>query len=294
MVTAYATIETAVEAMRRGAWDYLPKPFTPAQIRHLVEKAKAQRATSAKLVGLEDRLQSGGARDRSRFGRAGDARGAGDRQPGRAGGRVGAVPRARAAPARACSPARSTPRASGAIGPSSPSTARRCPRSCWRASCSATPSGAFTGAVRDQPGRVEAAEGGTLFLDEIGELPAEPAGQAAALPAGTQFERVGETRTRKADVRVVAATNRDLEADVKPAASARTCFFRLNVIEVSRAAAARAPRGHPPAGAPLPGVLRAGGGAHAAVASRPRPRPRSRATRGRATSASCATPSSGR
>src|SRR3982751_670334 len=58
VVTAYATVETAVEAIRRGAWDYLPKPFTPAQIGHLVEKAKAQRATSAKLVDLEDRLQS--------------------------------------------------------------------------------------------------------------------------------------------------------------------------------------------------------------------------------------------
>jgi CheY-like chemotaxis protein len=58
VVTAYATIETAVEAIRRGAWDYLPKPFTPAQIGHLVEKAKAQRATSAKLVDLQDRLQS--------------------------------------------------------------------------------------------------------------------------------------------------------------------------------------------------------------------------------------------
>ena len=58
VVTAYATIETAVEAIRRGAWDYLPKPFTPAQIGHLVERAKTQRAASAKLADLQDRLQS--------------------------------------------------------------------------------------------------------------------------------------------------------------------------------------------------------------------------------------------
>ena len=75
--------------------------------------------------------------------------------------------------------------------------------------------GSFTGAVRDQAGRVEAAEGGTLFLDEVGEI--SPALQAKLLRflQEKQFERIGENRTRQADVRVVAATNRDLEADVR-------------------------------------------------------------------------------
>jgi len=58
VVTAYATVETAVEAIRRGAWDYLPKPFTPAQIRHLIEKADVQRSLSVRMASLEDRLQS--------------------------------------------------------------------------------------------------------------------------------------------------------------------------------------------------------------------------------------------
>ena len=92
--------------------------------------------------------------------------------------------------------------------------------------------GAFTGAVRDQPGRVEAAEGGTLFLDEVAEI--TPGLQAKLLRflQEKQFERLGETRTRTADVRVVAATNRDLEADVKSGHFREDLLFRLNVIEI--------------------------------------------------------------
>jgi NtrC-family two-component system response regulator AlgB len=92
--------------------------------------------------------------------------------------------------------------------------------------------GAFTGAVRDQPGRVEVAQGGTLFLDEIGDLPASLQAKLLRFLQEKRFERVGETRTRKADVRVVAATNRDLEADVRSGRFREDLLFRLNVIEV--------------------------------------------------------------
>jgi len=92
--------------------------------------------------------------------------------------------------------------------------------------------GAFTGAVRDQAGRVEAAQNGTLFLDEIGEI--SPGLQAKLLRflQDKEFERVGETLTRRADVRVVAATNRDLESDVKNGRFREDLLYRLNVIEL--------------------------------------------------------------
>jgi NtrC-family two-component system response regulator AlgB len=92
--------------------------------------------------------------------------------------------------------------------------------------------GAFTGAIRDQAGRVEMAQAGTLFLDEIGEI--SPGLQAKLLRflQERRFERVGENKTRHVDVRVLAATNRNLEADVQSGRFREDLLYRLNVIEV--------------------------------------------------------------
>lgn len=92
--------------------------------------------------------------------------------------------------------------------------------------------GAFTGALRDRIGRFELADGGTLFLDEIGEIPLDLQSKLLRVLQEGQFERVGEERTRKVDVRIIAATNRDLRQEARAKRFREDLYFRLNVFPI--------------------------------------------------------------
>jgi len=232
IITAYATFDTAVEAIKRGAVDYLPKPFTPVQIGHVVEKVVSRRAIVRRVADLESKLaQEVPEADLSTESPAMRAvldtltRAAASDAPvllrGESGTGKGVLARALHA---------QSPRSNA------PFVTVNCPTLSDELLASELfghVKGAFTGAVRDQAGRVELAEGGTLFLDEIGEI--SPGLQAKLLRflQEHQFERVGENHTRRANVRLVAATNRILEEDLKSGRFREDLLFRINVVEVS-------------------------------------------------------------
>ncbi len=231
VVTAYATIETAVEAMRRGAWDYLPKPFTPAQIRHTLDRILKQHSLMVRAADLESQLTAE-TPDILLASAAPSVRGVLD-----------IVARAAQSDAAVLFRGESGT-GKGVLARALHKQSKRRERPFVLVNCPTLSEdllaselfghakGAFTGAIRDQVGRVEAAEGGTLFLDEIGEMPANLQAKLLRFLQEKQFERIGETRTRQADVRVVAATNRDLDADVRNGTFREDLLYRLNVVEV--------------------------------------------------------------
>ena len=153
--------------------------------------------------------------------------------------------------------------------------------------------GSFTGAVRKQTGKFVAADGGTIFLDEIGDMSARTQAKVLRVLQSGEVEPVGAEKTIRVDVRVVAATNRDLEEEIRRGPLPRGPLLPPERHAGAHAAAARAARGHAAPGRVLRAPLRRGEQLPAASASRRRRWRISRRCPGRATCASCATWSSG-
>ena len=153
--------------------------------------------------------------------------------------------------------------------------------------------GAFTGAIKDKPGRLEAADGGTVFLDEIADLSSRRCKPSSCASCRSRASSASAASARSTSTsRIIAASNRDLRSEVAAHRFREDLFYRLNVITLRGAAAARAPRGHPAARAMAARPSPACATRMPTAACRPERPPRSRTIDGRATCASCATRSS--
>jgi NtrC-family two-component system response regulator AlgB len=231
VITVYASIDTAVEAMRRGATDYIPKPFTPAQIKLAVRKVFEMRTLEQRLAALQEDL--------------------GREHPEVDFSSTSPLMRKAVSLARQVASSEATILLRGESGTGKTVLARAIHSWSLRAgkpigvvSCPSFSAelleselfghvrGAFTGALRDNPGRLAACQGGTLFLDEISDLPFSLQPKLLRFVQDKEYERVGDSLTRKADVRLIAATNIDLENAVKEGRFREDLFFRINVIQI--------------------------------------------------------------
>ncbi|HET6488869.1 MAG TPA: sigma-54 dependent transcriptional regulator [Syntrophales bacterium] len=231
VITAYASIDTAVEAVKRGATDYIPKPFTPAQVKLVVQRLAEMRSLEQRVASLQADLQ--------RINPEVDLT---TESP--------AMQRAIEL-ARQVAPADAIVLLTGENGTGKSVLARaihgwskRANKPFAEISCPSLSGelleselfghvkGAFTGAVRDHSGRIAMCEGGTLFLDEIGDLPLSVQPKLLRFIQEREYERLGDHVTRKADVRLIAATNMNLEEAVRDHRFREDLYYRLNVIQI--------------------------------------------------------------
>ena len=228
-MTAYGTVETAVEAMRKGAYDFLTKPIKPAELKALVQKALEKQVLLLENRNLRRRL-----RDKYTLGKI---VGRGERMQS-----VFSV-------LEQVAPTRATVLIEGESGTGKELVANavhefspRVDKPFIKVSCAALSEnlleselfgherGAFTGAFSQRRGRFELADKGSIFLDEIGDMNLATQMKLLRVLQEREFERVGGNRTIQVDVRVIAATHRNLREEVAKGTFRQDLFFRLNLI----------------------------------------------------------------
>ncbi len=236
MLTAHGTVDNAVEALKTGAFDYLTKPFDQNEVRVIVRKALRTRELASTEASRQEGSPAKETGIPTRF------------------GIIGQSPPILELYAilQKVADTPTTVLVTGESGTGKELVARalhenssRRDKPFIKVNCAAIPKdlmeaelfgherGAFTGAIASKPGRFELASGGTLFLDEIGELPSDMQVKLLRVLQESEFERVGGIKTLQVDVRLVAATNRDLKKEIASGGFREDLFYRLNVVPIA-------------------------------------------------------------
>jgi DNA-binding NtrC family response regulator len=229
LVTAYGSIERAVQAMREGAYDFIPKPFEPDHMALVVEKALDREKLRREVEILSEEVSE---RHHLVLGKSAKMNQAVDAANKAAGSKatvllLGESGTGKELLARAIH--------NWSERSDKPFVAINCvglSRELLESDLFGHEKGAFTGAHQLKKGKLELADGGTVFLDEVGDITSELQTKLLRFLQEREFERVGGTKPIRVDVRIIAATNRDLDGDVKQGRFREDLYYRLNVVPV--------------------------------------------------------------
>ncbi len=231
LMTAHGTIDSAVDAIKKGAFDYLQKPFEYTELRHFIDKVYEHHVLQSEVRQLREEIRKRSETEEI-ITRSPAMKPVLDLALQVAPGNIAVLIEGESGTGKellAHFIHKNSPRAS------KPFLSVNCAalaETLLESELFGHSKGSFTGAVKDRRGRFEAADEGTMLLDEVGEIP--PATQVKLLRflQNREFERVGETETRKVDVRVIAATNRNLEEAVNAGTFREDLFYRLNAVRL--------------------------------------------------------------
>jgi len=230
VMTAYGNADLAIDAIRKGAWDYIDKPFTPdsllLRIRIAEESAKKDREINRLRREVRVEKRHGGI----------IASSAGMTKALELAERVARHPTTALVTGESGTGkeliARLIHEVSGRAGAFVPVNCGAIPENLLESELFGHVKGSFTGATSDRTGLFEEADGGTLFLDEVGELPQSLQVKLLRALQEGEIRRVGESKPRQVDVRIIAATARDLEAEVQSGGFRSDLYYRINVVRI--------------------------------------------------------------
>jgi len=229
MITGYSTVETAVEAMKQGAFDYIPKPFTPDEVSIVVKKAFEQKNLLLENISLRQELQEkyafdniiGKSKKMQEIYRTIAKVAPTDRTVMIYGG-TGTGKELVARAIHFNSPRRDKPFV--------PVDCAVLSENLLESELFGHVKGSFTGAISTKPGLFEVADGGTLFLDEVGNITMSIQSKLLRVLQEREFKPVGGTTSKKVNIRLIAATNKDLEKMIKDGTFMEDLYYRLNIV----------------------------------------------------------------